>query len=227
MPPTCAVMTHVAIAIAAALVTGLGATLLAGRSCRAAVRRERAGMARDLHDGLAQELAFIVTQTRRVAAVDDRADETLAAVARAAQRALDESRTLIGDLRAGEDRPIDIAVVETTEELARRTGASVRVAAAPGVVLPAATRDALVRIVREGVTNAVRHAHASDITVELTGERGIHLRISDNGVGFDPATASRAGFGLTSMRDRARAAGGDLQCFSSPGAGTQIEVVFP
>jgi signal transduction histidine kinase len=217
----------VASVIAAALVTGLGATLLARRSCRAAVRREREGMARDLHDGLAQELAFIVTQTRRVAARDDRDDETLAAITSAAQRALDESRALIGGLRAGEDRPVDIAVTEAAEELAHRTGASVRVAAADGVVLPPATRDALVRIVREGVTNAVRHAQASDITVELTGGPGIRLRIADNGVGFDPASAARGGFGLTSMRERARAAGGDLQCLSSPGAGTQIEVVFP
>jgi signal transduction histidine kinase len=217
----------VAIVIAAALVTGLGTTLLARRSCRAAVRREREGMARDLHDGLAQELAFIVTQTRRVAARDDRGDETLAAITSAAQRALDESRALIGGLRSGEDRPVDIAVAEAAEELAHRTGASVRVAAADGVVLPPATRDALVRIVREGVTNAVRHAQASDITVELTGGPGIRLRIADNGVGFDPASAARGGFGLTSMRERARAAGGDLQCLSSPGAGTQIEVVFP
>ena len=217
----------VAIVIAAALVTGLGTMLLARRSCRAAVRREREGMARDLHDGLAQELAFIVTQTRRVAAPDDRGDETLAAITSAAQRALDESRALIGGLRAGEDRPVDIAVAEAAEELAHRTGASVRVAAADGVVLPPATRDALVRIVREGVTNAVRHAQASDITVELTGGPGIRLRIADNGVGFDPASAARGGFGITSMRERARAAGGDLQCLSSPGAGTQIEVVFP
>ena len=217
----------VAIVIAAALVTGLGATLLARRSCRSAVRREREGMARDLHDGLAQELAFIVTQTRRVAARDDRGDETLAAITSAAQRALDESRALIGGLRSGEDRPVDIAVAEAAEELAHRTGASVRVAAADGVVLPPATRDALVRIVREGVTNAVRHAQASDITVELTGGPGIRLRIADNGVGFDPASAARGGFGLTSMRERARAAGGDLQCLSSPGAGTRIEVVFP
>jgi signal transduction histidine kinase len=220
-------MTEVAIVIAAALVTGLGTALLARRTCRAAVRRERERVARDLHDGLAQELAFIVTQTRRVAATDESGDEALAAITGAAQRALDESRTLIGGLRAGEDRPVDIAVAEAAEELAHRTGASVRVAAADGVVLPPATRDALVRIVREGVTNAVRHAQASDITVELTGDPGIRLSIVDNGVGFDPATAARGGFGLTSMRERARAAGGDLKCLSSPGAGTQIEVVFP
>jgi signal transduction histidine kinase len=220
-------MTVVAIVIAAALVTGLATMLLARRSCRAAVRREREGMARDLHDGLAQELAFIVTLTRRVAAMDASGDEALAAITSAAQRALDESRALIGGLRAGENRPADIAVAEAAEELAHRTGASVRVAAADGVVLPPATREALVRIVREGVTNAVRHAQASDITVEFTGEPRIRLTIADNGVGFDPASASRGGFGLTSMRERARAAGGDLKCLSSPGAGTQIEVVFP
>src|SRR2546423_6221571 len=148
-------MTEVAIVIAAALLTGLGTTLLARRSCRAAVRREREGMARDLHDGLAQELAFIVTQTRRVAAMDASGDETLAAITGAAQRALEESRALIGGLRAGEDRPVDIAVAEAAEELAHRTGASVRVAAANGAVLPPPTPHAPVRTVRECVTNAV------------------------------------------------------------------------
>ena len=218
-------MTEVAIVVVAALLAGLGATLLARRSCRAAVRAERARMARDVHDGLAQELAFIVTQARRMAAKDSKTE--VEAIAGAAERALDESRTLIGDLSAGEDRPVDVAIAAAAEELAHRTGASVRVAASDGVVLPQATRDALVRIVREGVTNAVRHAQASDITVELTGERDIRLTIADNGVGFDPATVSRGGFGLRSMRERARAAGGDLEYLSRPGAGTQIEVVFP
>src|SRR2546430_15323481 len=106
-------------------------------------------MARDLHDGLAQELAFIVTQTRRVAAKDDPGDETLAAITRAAQRALDESRTLIGGLRADEDRPVDIAVAEAAEGLAHRTGASVRVGAAGGGVVHPATRGGLGRIVCE------------------------------------------------------------------------------
>jgi signal transduction histidine kinase len=218
-------MTEVAIVLVAALVAGLGATLLARRWGRAAVRAERARVARDLHDGLAQELAFIVTQARRTAANDSKAETV--AIGGAAERALDESRTLIGDLSSGEDRPVDVAVAAAAEELAHRTGASVHVAAADGVVLPPATRDALVRIVREGVTNAVRHAHASDITVELTAERGIRLTIADNGIGFDPATVSRGGFGLRSMRERARAAGGDLEYSSRPGAGTQIEVVLP
>jgi signal transduction histidine kinase len=218
---------QLAIAAAPALAILLGAMLLARRSRRAAVLAVRGRMARDLHDGLAQELAFIVGQSRRLAARRDPAHESLAAISQAAERALDESRTLIGDLSGREDRPVDVAVAEAAEDLAHRTGASVHVAAANGVVLPPATRDALVRIVREGVTNAVRHAHASEITVELTGESGIRLSIVDDGVGFDPATASAGGFGLKSMRERARAAGGDLRCSSRPGAGTQIEVMLP
>ena len=210
-----------------ALAVLLGAVLLARRSRRAAVLAERGRMARDLHDGLAQELAFIVSQSRRLAARRDPAHESLATISQAAERALDESRTLIGDLSGREDRPVDVVVAEAAEELAHRTGASVHVAAANGVVLPPATRDALVRIVREGVTNAVRHAHASEITVELTGDSGIRLTIADDGIGFDPASASAGGFGLKSMRERARAAGGDLRCFSRPGAGTQIEVMLP
>src|SRR5947209_8463044 len=168
-------MTEVAIVIAAALVAVPGAVLLARRARRAGVRAERERMARDLHDGLAQELAFIVTQTRRLARADAGEPGPLDDVARAAEHALDESRTLIGDLRAREDRPVDVAVAHAAEELAHRTGAAVNVAAPDGIVLAPSSRDAIVRIVREGVTNAVRHAQASDITVELTGERGVRL----------------------------------------------------
>jgi signal transduction histidine kinase len=55
----------------------------------------------------------------------------------------------------------------------------------------------------------------------------VRLRITDNGLGFDPRTEARGGFGLSSMRERARVAGGDLRLVSRPGAGTQIEVVLP
>jgi signal transduction histidine kinase len=223
-------MIQVAIVTAAALAVSLGTLAFPRRARRArrdAALGERHRLARDLHDGLAQELAFIVMQARRAAAQDQPRREQLEALSRSAERALDESRTLIGDLSSHEGRSVDVAVAQAAEELAHRTGASVRVAACDGVVLPPATRDALVRIVREGVTNAVRHARASEISIELTGEHGIRLRIADNGIGFDPAAAVRHGFGLTSMRERARAAGGDLEYFSEPGAGTQIEVVLP
>jgi signal transduction histidine kinase len=95
--------------------------------------------------------------------------------------------------------------------------------------VPPATREALVRIVREAITNAARHGKATVARVELSNGRGIRLRVTDDGVGFDPlAVRSQGrGFGLTSMDERTRQLGGSLRIESSPLHGTTIDVVLP
>ena len=82
------------------------------------------------------------------------------------------------------------------------------------------------RIVREAVTNAVRHGSASVVRVDFSNGQGLRLRIEDDGVGFDPAEAHPNGFGLVGMRERAAALGGQL-FLASTSEGTQIEVVVP
>jgi signal transduction histidine kinase len=84
----------------------------------------------------------------------------------------------------------------------------------------------LLRIVREAVTNAARHGEAGQITVRLSNGRGLHLEVKDDGKGFDPVDR-RGGFGLESMRERAIALGGEFRLDSSPGHGTEIQVVLP
>jgi signal transduction histidine kinase len=104
----------------------------------------------------------------------------------------------------------------------------VRLDLAPGVQVPPATRAALLRIVREAVTNTARHGKASEVTVSLVSDGNLELRISDNGIGFDPAEEGDGwGFGLISMRERAQALGGQLNVRSGAGEGTSIEVVIP
>ncbi|MDX6669064.1 MAG: hypothetical protein QOK04_2444 [Solirubrobacteraceae bacterium] len=192
----------------------------------AAALSERCRIARELHDGLAQELVYIGMASERLA---QRSGEhaALEGLRRAAQHALDEARTLIGALSRAKDEPLHVALERTAGELSHRTGAKVRVNLSTPVELKPSARDNLVRIMREGVTNAVRHAHASEINVELSNGRDVRLRISDNGLGFDPDTQTSGGFGVSSMRERARLAGGDLRLVSQPGSGTQIEVVLP
>jgi signal transduction histidine kinase len=89
----------------------------------------------------------------------------------------------------------------------------------------------LLRIAQEAVTNALKHAGASRIGVKLHLEaRQIHLRISDNGRGFDrqDVFSSRAGhFGVIGMRERAERLGGELRLASNPGEGTEVEVTVP
>jgi signal transduction histidine kinase len=188
----------------------------------AAVLEERRRMARDLHDGLAQELAFITTRSRRLR------DEGAGELANAAERALDEARGAIRALTRRSEDPFDAEVAEVAEQLVARAGARLRLDLEPNVTVPTAVREQLLRILREAVTNGLRHGEATMITVELAVHGGLRMAVRDNGSGFDPgATARNGGFGLTSMRERAATLGGTLEVSSQPGEGTLVQVVFP
>ena len=97
--------------------------------------------------------------------------------------------------------------------------------------MPEEMEQHLLRIAQEAVTNALKHAGASRIGVKLHLEaRQIHLRISDNGCGFDrqDVFSSSAGhFGVLGMRERAERLGGELRLTSNPGEGTEVEVTVP
>jgi two-component system sensor histidine kinase UhpB len=92
------------------------------------------------------------------------------------------------------------------------------------------TRIHLYRIVQEGLTNATRHAQATEVRVSLTREGApsgpLHLQVADNGIGFDPRTV-RSGLGLLGMRERARSLGGELHLESAPGKGTVVRLSLP
>jgi signal transduction histidine kinase len=192
---------------------------------QAAALEERRRLARELHDGLAQELAFIATQTRWLSRRAGESDGMSQLVV-AAERALDESRSAISALTRPMDEPLDAAIAQAAEEVAARVGVRLRLDLAEGVEVPPSTREALIRIVREAVSNTARHGNASKVTVQLEGGPEIRLRVDDDGIGFDPAMTGGPGFGLTSMRERAQALGAQFRVSSSPGGGTEIEVVL-
>jgi signal transduction histidine kinase len=189
----------------------------------ARVLAERRRIARDLHDGLAQELAFIANKTRELAG-GTVTRPVLLQVASAAQRGLDESRRAIQALTLTSDEPFDIALVQTVEEVADRLGARVEVDAEPAPEISTDQREQLLRIVREAVTNAGAHAQADLVRVSFTNGGPLYLRVEDDGVGFDPAETGSRGFGLLTMEERARAIGADFRVTSTIGRGTAIEV---
>jgi signal transduction histidine kinase len=195
----------------------------------AAVLRERRRIARDLHDGLAQDLAFIASRVR-VLERDPAATVRLDQLTSAAERALDDSRAAIAALTRPLDEPLDAALARNATEVAERLGSHADLDLQAGVDVTAATRESLVRVVRESVANAVRHGRASRVAVSLTRTDHLRLAIADNGCGFEPARRPAqpdAGFGLLSMSERAEALGGRLGVHSAPGCGTTIEVVLP
>jgi signal transduction histidine kinase len=199
------------------------------RAADIAILEERRRMARDLHDGLAQELAYIATQTRKLAAItaafapDRRQIEYLAA---AAERALDESRRAIAALTQPIYQPLHVVLAQEASQVAGRVGVELELNLDPTIEVDLATRETLLRIVREAVTNAGRHGHAGHIAVHLTNSEGLRLRVADDGGGFDPEIESD-GFGLVSMQERAKALGGRFLLASQPGGGTVVEIAIP
>ena len=191
----------------------------------AAVADDRRRMARELHDGLAQELAFIVMHAKLAARSDD-PRPLVEKIGAAAERALAESRHAIAALVRPPDAPLGETVAETASAVAERGNVRLDLAVADDLDVPADVREALVRIVREAVWNSARHAHAERVAVELSNGGDIRLRVADDGVGFDPASVGSegSGFGLTSMRERAEAIGAEFAIESTPGRGTAIEV---
>jgi signal transduction histidine kinase len=190
---------------------------------------ERRRMARDMHDGLAQELAFIASHSQRLSATGEDA-ATAAHLRSAAERALHDSRTTIAVLTATEDIPLDQLIVRTVDSFRSRFGVDIELDLRQDMVVEDEWRSALLRILHEALNNAVRHGSAERIRVRLGGDsNGPSLRITDDGRGFDvPAAVSAGeGLGLTSMRERADLLGGDLRILSTPGAGTVVEVGLP
>lgn len=98
----------------------------------------------------------------------------------------------------------------------------------PGCMVPAEVRHQLFLAFAEALNNAVRHASASEIQIELAVEPDeFRIQIADNGVGFDPTTARVAGNGLENMRQRLEGIGGQYALTSRPGQGSQIKLAIP
>lgn len=213
----------------ALLIGGLGEIRLTQRAlAAAAVLEERRRLARDLHDGMAQDMAFIIQHGRRLAE-RPAAPAGLNLLVRAAESALDDSRHAFAALIRPVDESLSEALERTATEAAGREGTEVDFAARTEVEVPQATKEALLRVVREAVTNAVRHGQAKHIEVSLREQGGLVLRVHDDGCGFDVdgVTPQPGHLGLASMRERAAGIGGDLQVTSVPGEGTRIEVRVP
>jgi signal transduction histidine kinase len=191
------------------------------------VLEERRRIARDLHDGLAQELAFIASAARGLSDGEPRSTH-LRQLASAAERGLGESRRAIASLTARRSaEAFDEALIQTVEEVAHRLGTRVVIDAEPAPGIPPDRQEQLLRIVREAVTNAARHGAANVVHVQFANGNGLCLNIEDDGVGFDPKMVESSGFGLVTMRERAAAMGGEFNLTSAPDEGTRIEVTVP
>jgi signal transduction histidine kinase len=191
-------------------------------------RETRRAVALDLHDGLAQELALLAAYTRYPE--EDRAGaDWQAQLQLTADRALAEARRAITVLAS--DRPLPLATdlgrtaADVDAEVDVRVDMGDRLDGVP--LTDPMQRESVVRIVREAVTNAVRHGGARHIDILVGADDTPTLRVFDDGVGFDVAGAEQSGrLGLVSMRERAAAIGAILEVRSAPGEGTTVELLW-
>jgi signal transduction histidine kinase len=190
---------------------------------------ERRRIARNLHDGLAQELSFITTQSAWLAKryPDEVRTELLVS---SAGRALDESRRAIRTLNNRTPARLSGALAAATEDVAARHGREIHFDVDPSIDVPADVCEELVRIACEAVGNAARHADPEHILLRL-GRRGAQLsmEIVDDGRGFDVAGQGGVStrFGLQTMHQRAEGLGGALQVESTSCDGTTVRVLVP
>jgi signal transduction histidine kinase len=195
-----------------------------------AIAEERRRIARDMHDGIAQDLAFIVSQTLRLAGgVSD--PPALVRIAAAAERALSDTRETIYGLSSPAHLTLAAAVTERATRLAERAGLRLELEIADAVETTPEVEHAVLRIVQEALSNAARHAGASTVAVKVSATREkLVVTVADDGCGFDPtriATATTGGFGLTSMAERARSVGGEVHLESRLDVGTTVELEVP
>jgi signal transduction histidine kinase len=201
------------------------------RSREASVLEERARLARELHDAVSQRLFSIRAHARAaellVTKDPARASAELAAIADIGEQAHAELRAVIEGLAPPELDGLADALRRYALFAGRAYGIEIRLNASEVPGLEPRVQAAAFRVGQEALTNALRHAAATEISVSLTSRsRRVILEVSDNGTGFDPGLAS-GGLGLASMRERAAAVGGVLRVTSAPGAGTRVRLAVP
>jgi len=207
---------------------------LAEESTRLARAEERARIAREIHDTLAQDLTAIALHIeggmnqleRDPACARERLEQALTL----SRASLEEARRSVLDLRtlplAGK------SLVEALGAMGRaftsETGIRVNVHAGGDLRLPLRVEAELFRIAQEALANVRRHAHATDvaITVRARGQR-VQLVVRDDGQGFNTAAGREGRYGVLGMRERARVLGGTLRIEGRAGRGTTVRVTVP
>jgi signal transduction histidine kinase len=199
------------------------------------VRRERARIARELHDIVAHHLAVVVVQAGagRMAALgpSQRAPERFAVIRQSCDQALAEMARLLDILNAE-----DLDAHGATErwrlliKQAHAGGVDLQINAVPaGVPLPAEIDDDAYRVVREGLTNTIKHAPGARMRVQLALEDDyLDIAIHDDGArDAGRLSGTGAGLGLVGMRERLHATGGTLEAGPDPAGGWRVHATLP
>jgi signal transduction histidine kinase len=204
------------------------------KALREAALEERTRIARDLHDELGASLTQITFLTNRSEA-EAPAElpsnlRKIATTAREMAQSLDEIVWAVNpehDTLEGLVEYLSQSADDFLEDTPIRSRLKLP-ASLPRCTVPADVRHQLFLAFKEALNNAVRHASASEIQIEFAAEPArFQVLITDNGIGFDPASPHTGSNGLKNMRQRLAALGGLFEIASQPGQGTRIKLTIP
>jgi signal transduction histidine kinase len=193
----------------------------------AAAELERRHVERNLHDGAQQRLLALGVHLRLAAESVRRAPEEAAALFAFAESQLDLAIEELRELAQGMHPTVlrDLGLAMAMRTVAARSRVPIELVELPAERLGADVEATAYYVFSEGISNAMKHAHASSIEVRA-GVRGasLHVEVADNGVG---GAFEQPDGGLGGLRERVEAAGGVLNVQSPPGHGTRVRAVFP
>jgi len=198
-----------------------------GRLRTLGAEAERARIARELHDRVAQSLAYVAFELERIEGVPGEKVSEIADLRDVVRDIVRELRETIYQLRSNVSEVEDIVMVADgyLRRFAQRTGIATEWIPMASTPLPYRIEQELWRIGQEALVNVERHANATSVVVRWEVHDGIaRLEVSDNGSGFEPAAVSGEHYGLVGMRERADAIGAQLAIESRLGRGTKVAV---
>jgi two-component system nitrate/nitrite sensor histidine kinase NarX len=223
--------------LASHLATGMENLRLQAAEREAAVAEERAFLARELHDSIAQALAFLNIQAqlmRKAMAAGDRERmaQALAEIELGLRESHGDVRELLLHFRTRTNvEDIEHALQATLSKFEHQSGVSSTLTVHDqGMPLPADLQVQALHIVQEALSNVRKHAHAGHVWLDVWKRPGWRLRVRDDGIGFDPGspdTSAETHVGLRIMRERAQRLGAALEVDSHPGAGTTVTLTLP
>jgi two-component system NarL family sensor kinase len=198
---------------------------------------DRARLAREIHDGLAQGLTAIGLDIegalRHVDKQPKEAKERLERALTTTREALDQARTSVLNLRAEPlaERTLPEAIAALARRFSSETGILAHADVRSNAAAPLHVESEVYRIASEALANVRLHAHATEVSIKLSvSETSVALSVHDNGVGIDSETAANppdGHHGITGMRERARLLGGQVRVSSRSGRGTTVTARIP
>ena len=194
---------------------------------------ERATIARELHDSLAQSLSYLKIQLtllkRQLTNTDNRQQQTIQTIDEELSNAYTQLRELLSTFRLTiKEANFSEALTQLLIPLREQTPAQFNIENhLPSMALIAHNQVHLLQIIREAVLNAIKHADANQIKISCHQQHGIiNVEIADDGVGFDPSNSKLNHYGLNIMQERASRLKGELTLYSQIGVGSQVKLQF-